>query len=538
VIPDPQEGLHEAPNGDPEDPASPERPWWQRAVVYQIYPRSFAEHTAPGRDACGVGTLRGITEHLEHLEWLGVDAVWISPCFRSPMADFGYDVSDYCDIDPLFGTLADMDDLIAAAHARGIKVLLDWVPNHTSDEHPWFAESRSSRDNPRADWYVWRDQPANNWIAAFPPGDTAWQYDEPRGQYYLRNFTVHQPDLEWDVPEVEAAMLDTLRFWLDRGIDGFRMDVVHMIGHDLDVDDPDEHVAAGRSHVPLNDVPKTHDRLRRVRAVLDEYRGDRTSVGEVYLLDEAAIARYYGQGDELHMSFNFRFFWTQPTARALRERIDATLAQLEPVGAWPTWTFSNHDAPRHRQRHGGDERFARVMAVLLLTLPGTPFLYMGECLGLLDAVVPADRVVDPGGRDGCRAPIPWTADPLHGWPVEPWLPFPPEAASRNVASMRDDPDSILHVYRTVLHLRRAHAALQTGSFEWLDVPGDEVLAYRRGDDWTIVLNLGDEPANLVGSTVGRVAVDAASDRALVGTTVDRVDGRTAIVGRAAGTMQP
>ncbi|MBI5089327.1 MAG: hypothetical protein HZB15_10845 [Actinobacteria bacterium] len=352
-------------------PTGSEPVWWQRAVVYQIYPRSFAEHVADGHQPRGVGTLRRIIDHLDHLEWLGVDALWISPCFRSPMADFGYDVSDYCDIDPIFGTLADMDDLIAAAHGRGLRVLLDWVPNHTSDEHPWFVESRSSRDNPKADWYVWRDQPANNWMAAFPPGDTAWQFDEPRGQYYLRNFARQQPDLEWDVPAVEAAMLDTLRFWLDRGIDGFRMDVVHMIGHDVDVDDPPGHVAAGRSHVPRNDVPKTHERLRHVRAVLDEYPGHRTSVGEVYLLDEAAIARYYGHGDELHMSFNFRFFWAAPTAASLRERIDATLAQLTPVGAWPTWAFSNHDAPRHRQRHGGDEQLARVTAPSLRDDPSS-----------------------------------------------------------------------------------------------------------------------------------------------------------------------
>jgi alpha-glucosidase len=511
--------------------------WWQRAVVYQIYPRSFAEHTSREHQPRGVGTLRGITEHLDHLEWLGVDAIWISPCFRSPMADFGYDVSDYCDIDPLFGTLADMDELIAAAHARGIRILLDWVPNHTSDEHPWFVESRSSRDNPKADWYVWRDRPANNWIAAFPPGDTAWQFDEVRGQHYLRNFTVHQPDLEWDVPEVEAAMLDTLRFWLDRGVDGFRMDVVHMIGHDVDVDDPPEHVAAGRSHVPLNDVPKTHDRLRAVRAVLDGYPGDRTSVGEVYLLDEAAIARYYGHGDELHMSFNFKFFWTFPSAPALRERIDTTLAQLGPVGAWPTWTFSNHDAPRHRQRHGGDERFARLMAMLLLTLPGTPFLYMGEELGLIDAIVPPDRVVDPGGRDGCRAPIPWTPGRGHGWAAEPWLPFPPEIDGRNVESMRADGSSILHVYRTMLHLRRDHADLQTGAFEWLDVAGDDVLAYRRGEDWIVVLALGeDEGVDLDRVSPGGLRVAAASDLDLVGTTIRRVPPRCAVVGRPAATM--
>jgi alpha-glucosidase len=416
-----------------------ERPWWRRAVVYQIYPRSFAEHSDPARPPTGVGTLRGIIDHLDHLEWLGVDVLWVSPIFRSPMADFGYDVSDYCDVDPVFGTLADLDDLVADAHRRGLRVMLDWVPNHTSDQHPWFVESRSSRTNPKADWYVWRDEPATNWNAAFPPGDTAWQYDLPRGQYYLRNFTVHQPDLEWDTPGVEAAMHDTLRFWLDRGIDGFRMDVVHMIGHDLSVDDPPRHVERGRPHVQLNDVEVTHERLRRIRAVLDEYPGDRVAVGEVYLLDEAAIARYYGDGDELHLSFNFRFLWAEPTAASLRERIVTTVGHLVPVDAWPTWVLSNHDVPRHRGRHGGDEQLARMMAVLLLTLPGTPFLYQGECLGLVDAEVPADQVVDPGGRDGCRAPMAWTADELHGWPAEPWLPFAPDSDVGHRAPKRDHP---------------------------------------------------------------------------------------------------
>jgi alpha-glucosidase len=505
--------------------------WWQHAVVYQIYPRSFAEHVAPGRTATGVGTLRGIIDHLDHLEWLGVDAIWISPIFRSPMADFGYDVSDYCDIDPLFGTLDDIDQLIAAAHQRGLRVLLDWVPNHTSDEHPWFVESRSSRTNPKADWYVWRDEPANNWNAEFPRGDRAWQFDEPRGQYYLRNFTVHQPDLEWDEPQVEAAMHDTLRFWLDRGIDGFRMDVVHMIGHDVSVDDPPRHVQLGRSHVTLNDVPVTHDRLRRIRKVLDEYPGDRLAVGEVYLMDEAAVARYYGAGDELHLSFNFPFLWAEPTAASMRERITTTLAHLDPIGAWPTWVLSNHDVPRHRGRHGGDERLARMMAVMLLTLPGTPFMYQGECLGLVDATVPPDRAVDPGGRDGCRAPMPWNPGPNHGWPVDPWLPFPPEAETRNVDSLRDDPSSILHLYRSLLHLRRSEPQLRTGSFDWLGDRRTEVdehaLAYRRGDDWTVVLTLGDETFALAHP----VEVAAASDPALVGTVITSVPAGAAIVGR-------
>jgi len=511
-----------------------ETPWWRTAVVYQIYPRSFAPSRAhpDGR----VGDLRGIVEHLDHLEWLGVDAVWLSPVFRSPMADFGYDVSDFCDIDPTFGTLADMDELIAALHDRGMKLLLDWVPNHTSIEHPWFESSRRDPDGPHGDWYVWRDEPANNWLASFPKGDPAWHLDPVRGQYYLRSFAPEQADLDWDVPAVEAAMHDTLRFWLDRGVDGFRMDVVHLLGKDLADDDPPEVLEQLSSHVPRNDVPVTHERLRRIRAVLDEYPGDRTSVGEVYLLDESAIARYYGDGDELHMSFNFAFLWARPTVPSFRRRIASTLEHLRPVDAWPTWALSNHDVVRHRQRHGGDEQLARMTAVMLLTLPGTPFLYQGEELGLLDADVPPERRVDPGERDGCRAPVPWDATPGHGWAVDPWLPFPPEADRRNVAAMRDDPASIAHLYRDLLALRRAEGELQLGELSFVELraergPEDaaDALAYRRGDGWLVVINLGDDPVAL-GEEV-TVAVTSREGAARAGSTTAVVEGRTALVAR-------
>ena len=509
-------------------------PWWQHAVIYQIYPRSFAESGGTER---GVGNLRGIIDRLDHLVWLGVDAVWLSPVFASPMADFGYDISDFCAIDPTFGTLADLDELIDECHRRGLRLLLDWVPNHTSDQHPWFVESRSSRTNPRADWYVWRDEPANNWHASFPRGDTAWQFDPVRGQYYLRCFTPEQADLNWDVPAVEAAMLDTLRFWLDRGVDGFRMDVVHLIGKDIDRDDPPAAAAKAWSHVPFNDVEVTHERLRRIRGVLDGYPGERVAVGEVYLLDEAAVARYYGAGDELHLNFNFSFLWAAPTAPSLRARIARTLEHLAPVGAWPTWVLSNHDVVRHRQRHGGDESLARQMAVLLLTLPGTPFVYQGEELGLVDADVPADRVVDPGRRDGCRAPIPWTAEPGHGWPVEPWLPFAPEADERNVAALRDRPDSILHLYRSLMALRRSTHDLLDGATQLLQPPEDQaddgVLAFHRGG-LTVALHLGIDPVVLDhelevliasdGTPPGTRLRELVPGRALVGRRVEAANG--------------
>ena len=479
-------------------------PWWQSGVVYQIYPRSFADGNGDG-----IGDLAGIRAHLNHLQWLGVDALWLSPVFRSPMADFGYDVSDFCDIDPVFGTLADIDALIADCHARDLKLMLDWVPNHTSIEHPWFQESRRDRTNPKADWYVWRDEPQNNWLASFPRGEKAWEYDEMRGQWYLRCFLREQPDLNWDNPDVERAMHDTLRFWLDRGVDGFRMDVIHLIGKNLSADDPPSAVERGFGHVPFNDVPVTHERIRGIRAVLDSFPGERACVGEVYLLDEARMAEYYGTGDELHLSFNFSFLWARWDAATLRTKIVSTLGHLASRGAWATWVLSNHDVPRHRQRYGGDDTVARMAAVMLLTLPGTPFLYQGEELGLVDADVPADRVVDPGGRDGCRAPIPWTAEPDHGWPHEPWLPFAPEPDTRSVAAQRDDARSILHLYRDLLHLRRDHQALQTGSFTMID-RHDEVIVYTRhsgndtGGTYVVALNLGDTAvavAELVGATV-------------------------------------
>jgi len=446
-------------------------------VIAQLYPRSFAD-----TDGDGVGDLEGIRSHLDHLAWLGVDGIWLSPFFPSPMADFGYDVADYCDVDPLFGTLDDFDRLVHDAHARGLRVLIDWVPNHTSDRHPWFQASRSSRDDPRRDWYIWRDPapgggPPNNWIAAFT-GDSAWTFDETTGQYYLHLFLPEQPDLNWRNPEVVAAMHNTLRFWLDRGVDGFRMDVIHGIVKRDDLAD----VGGGLEQLLDDrrfDPPAVHARLREIRALIDSYPGDRVSVGEVYILSTARVATYYGEGDELHLAFNFPPLYAPWDAAKWRQRIERVQQELDPRGAWPTWVLSNHDNPRHRTRYGGSEARARAAAVLLLTLRGTPFLYQGEELGLEDAVVPPERRVDPGGRDGCRAPIPWNVDPPHGWHgAEPWLPFPPEAGARSVEAMAADPSSILHLYRRMLEHRRHSPALQLGSLTLLDAP-DGVLCYVR-----------------------------------------------------------
>ncbi len=457
-----------------------------------------------------MGDLEGVRRHLDHLAWLGVDAVWLSPFYRSPMADFGYDVSDYCDVDPLFGTLADFDRLLAAAHDRGMRVIIDWVPNHTSDQHPWFVESRSSRSSPKRDWYVWRDQP-NNWRAAFGEGQSAWTNDPATGQYYLHLFLPEQPDLNWANPEVVETMHGVVRFWLDRGVDGFRVDVVHGLGKDPALPDAPPETA----HLPWsgqNDHESTHAILRDLRRLVDAYPGDRVLVGEVYLLSTPRVATYYGHGDELHLAFNFPPLYAPWDAAAWREQIDTVVKELDPRRAWPTWVLSNHDNPRHRTRYGSEAR-ARAAAVLLTTLRGTPFLYAGEELGLEDAHVPPERRVDPGGRDGCRAPIPWDRSPSHGWAGghEPWLPWPPDADVRNVEATRADPGSILHLYHGLLAARRGSAALKTGSWSALPAPPG-VLVYERssdGDRRAVIVNYTDEGLDVPVS--GSWTVQAASD---------------------------
>jgi alpha-glucosidase len=509
-------------------------PWWKEAVFYQIYPRSFAD-----TDGDGVGDLAGIRAHLDDLAWLGVDALWISPFFRSPMADFGYDVSDYCDVDPLFGDLAGFDALVADAHALGLRVVIDWVPNHTSVEHPWFVDAASSRDSGHRNWYVWRDpspdgSPPNNWVAAFDLTAPAWTFHEPTGQWYLHLFEEAQPDLNWDEPAVVEAMHDTLRFWLDRGVDGFRADVVHGIGKDPALpDDPPEE--AGIPHCALNDVPVTHERLRAIRRLIDAYPGERMMVGEVFLLSTDAVAAYYGHGDELHLAFNFPPLFAPWLADRWTDCIDDAERSLEPRGAWPTWVLSNHDNPRHRTRYdrsaarAGEDRAttlrrsearARAAAVLLLTLSGTPFVYQGDELGLVDADIPADRQVDPGGRDGCRAPLPWDGSDDHGWPTAPgtttWLPLAPEADIRNRVAQRDDPRSMLHLYRRAIATRRATPELVLGSCTPVASP-EGTLAFRRvlGDaTCTVLVNFGGDPVDttplgLAGSEVLLVSDDPA-----------------------------
>ncbi|MGK6353739.1 alpha-amylase family glycosyl hydrolase [Sphingomonas sp. DT-207] len=485
--------------------------WWQKGAIYQIYPRSFQDSNGDG-----IGDLKGIESRLDALVELGVDAIWISPIYPSPMADFGYDVADYCSIDPRFGTLADFDSLLAACHERGLKLLLDFVPNHSSSEHLWFKESRSSRDNPKRDWYIWRDpvigpdgerRPPNNWISDF--GGSAWEWDEATGQYYYHAFLKDQPDLNWRNLEVRQAMMDVLRFWFDRGVDGFRIDVLwHMIKHADFPDNPPNPAytpAMGEMHQLLQlhstDQPEVHGIATDMRRVADSYPG-RVLVGEIYLPVER-LMHYYGRGEAgVHLPFNFQLIEAPWEARALAQLIADYEAAL-PAGGWPNWVLGNHDRPRAATRFGPAQ--ARVAAMLLLTLRGTPTIYYGDEIGMMDVAVPADQVQDPRelnepglglGRDPVRTPMAWDASPGAGFTGgRPWLPLHPDWQERNVAAQREVPGSMWRLYRDLLALRRSRPALSIG--DWLPVEcSDGLLAYerRRGNErLLVVLNLTDRP---------------------------------------------
>jgi alpha-glucosidase len=452
--------------------------WWQRGAIYQIYPRSFADS-----DGDGIGDLRGITGKLDHLADLRVAALWLSPIFTSPMADFGYDVADYCDIDPVFGTLEDLDELVAETHARGMKLILDWVPNHSSDRHPWFLESRASRENPKRDWYVWRDEP-NDWMSVFTACGPAWTFDPTTEQYYLHSFMPEQPDLNWENPEVEAAMHDVIRFWMDRGVDGLRLDAIAKIAKDPLLRDQGD---AGIRH-DEDWKDSIHERLRGIRRVVDEYE-DRMIVGEVALDDLHRVVAYLEYGDQLHMAHNFVFINQPWDAEAYTTSID-DFERVAEATAWPAWFLANHDNPRPRTRFDHDglgaER-ARAILVLLYTLKGTPFIYQGEELGLPDAHIPPDRVVDVDGRDPERAPIPWTPEgPGYGFTTadRAWLPFVDEAETLNAATQAADPDS-------TLNLTRALAGLDlSGEQRMLDL-GPGIVAFTRDETYLVAVNFTD-----------------------------------------------
>lgn len=481
------------------------RPWWERGVIYQVYPRSFQDS-----DGDGIGDLAGILSRLDHIAALGVDAVWLSPIFPSPMRDFGYDVADYCGIEPMFGDMAAFDRLLTALHDRGLKLILDFVPNHSSDQHPWFIESRSSRTNPKRDWYIWRDArpdggPPNNWISDF--GGSAWEWDAATGQYYLHAFLNTQPDLNWRNPELKRAMFDVLRFWLDRGVDGFRIDVLWHIVKAAGLDDnpvnPDWTPARTERdkllQVHSTDQPEAHAIAAEMRALADSY-GLRALIGEIFLPNDRH-AKWYGvpERPEVHLPFNFQLIENDWNATTLKHVIADYAASL-PAFGWPNWVFGSHDAPRIAARIG--EAQARVAAMLLLTLRGTPTLYQGDELGIGEVPIPPDRIRDPQhfrqpqlniGRDRSRTPMPWDDIPFAGFSrIEPWLPLNPDWRTRNVAAQNGDPASMLTLYRRLLALRRAEAALSVGRLHLIDAP-DGVLAYTReaddGRTLRILLNL-------------------------------------------------
>lgn len=484
--------------------------WWQKGVIYQIYPRSFKDSTANG-----IGDLMGVIEKLDYLtKTLGVDAIWLSPFYPSPMADFGYDVSDYKDVNPLFGDMNVFDDLVLDSHKRGLKIIIDLVPNHTSDQHPWFQESRLNRENPKRDWYVWRDarsdgSPPNNWLSVF--GGSAWEWDASTGQFYLHSFLKEQPDLNWRNPEVQQAMFDVVRFWLDRGVDGFRIDVAHYIMKDPELrDNPPNQSFGSHLHKSLGPYdaqihlydkghPDVHEIYRQFRKLLDDYSEERprTSIGEIHIFDWPAWASYYGKDlDELHMPFNFSLLGMKWQAQEVRKRVDA-LERIIPPGGWPNYVLGNHDEPRLASKLG--KRAARVAAVLLLTLRGTPTLYYGDELGLLDVPIPPEKVQDPWGirvpglgRDPARTPMQWEAGPNAGFsPSEVkdlWLPLAENYLDVNVATELAQPASILNLYRRLLSYRQATSALQVGDYFPLDsVPKDCFVYLRAGPDGLRVL---------------------------------------------------
>jgi alpha-glucosidase len=489
--------------------------WWKHGVIYQIYPRSFQDSNGDG-----IGDLQGVIDRLDYLndgteKSLGIDAIWFSPTYPSPMADFGYDVSDYEDVHPDFGDLATIDRLIAEAHKRGIRVILDFVPNHTSSQHPWFIESRASNDSPKRDWYVWRDakpegSPPNNWIAAF--GGPAWEWDQKTLQYYLHSFLVEQPDLNWRNPEVESRMHAVLRFWMDRGVDGFRIDVMDRVVKDPQLrdnppqDNPRIRVIAQtamQKHIYDQNWPEIIDVVRGIRKVTDDYP-ERMTVGEVFGPPEN-IVRYYGGTalDGLHLAFNFPFvrIWDDRwDAERVRKSVDAFEAALLP-GAWPNHVFGNHDVDRfisrvNRDGHGRER--ARVAALLLLTLRGTPFVYYGEEIGMENTSIPEHMLQDPArhyarGRDPERTPMQWSSE--DGFTTgTPWLPYGDLAV--NVERQRDDPKSMLSLYRRLIWFRRSSDALRFGDYRPVGGLSAAIYAYTRthGDDRLLtVLNFTNGP---------------------------------------------
>jgi len=482
-------------------------PWWKTAVFYQIYPRSFKDAGADG-----VGDLPGIMSRLDYLVELGVTALWVSPFFKSPMDDFGYDISDYRDVDPVFGTIDDARRLIAEAHKRKLKIIFDLVINHTSDQHPWFIEARSSRNNPKHDWYIWknRSDPAtgkklakpNNWVCQFE-FKSAWWGNEATDEWYLGTFTRHQPEVDWRNPELREAMYDVVRFWLDEGIDGFRMDVVNWFVKDKRFRSNPFSFNANpdifQKHIYDRNQAETHEICRDIRKIADSYPGDRVLVGEIFSREPAIAASYQGSGtDELHLAFNMEMLYLKWNARSFRDALARWYSVL-PAAGWPNLTMSNHDQSRHGTRFGSKNKnvqLARMQmtAMLLLTVRGTPFVYYGEEIGMTDGRIPRGEMVDPTGitfwplplgRDGERTPMQWTAGENAGFcpaGVKPWLRVHPDKDTSNVETQQHDPLSLWHWYRNLIRIRKETPVLQTGSFAFLEAKNRSILAWRRRPD--------------------------------------------------------
>ena len=490
-------------------------PWWRGAAIYQIYPRSFADSNGDG-----IGDLGGITAHLDHIASLGVAAIWLSPFFTSPMKDFGYDISDYCDVDPIFGTLADFDRLVERAHALNLRVIIDQVFSHTSDRHPWFQQSRSSRDNERADWYVWADakpegSPPSNWQSVF--GGPAWAWDARRGQYYLHNFLTEQPDLNVHNPAVQDALLECARFWLDRGVDGFRLDAINYVMHDPSLRDnppaPEDGAPRTRPYdFQLSVFNKSHPDvprfIERIRTLTDSY-ADRFTVAEVGGSDsEAEMKRFISGSTLFHTAYGFNFLYADRLTPGLVEQAIGAWPETDGMG-WPSWAFSNHDAPRAVTRWASAEdraAMARLTMLLLACMRGNIFIYQGEELGLPQAQISFDQLRDPEaianwpmtlGRDGARTPLPWTSKVTHAGAsaVPTWLPIVPEHLPLAVDVQDADADSQLAYSRRVLKMRASHEALKSGSIRVLEA-SDAILAFERrarDEHLLCVFNLGTEP---------------------------------------------
>ncbi len=507
-------------------------PWWQTGIIYQIYPRSFRDSNNDG-----IGDLPGIIKSLDYLQWLGIDAIWISPVYPSPMTDFGYDVSNYTDVHPIFGTLVDIDALLEMAHNRDIKVILDFVPNHTSNQHPWFMESRSSRDNPKHDWYIWRDpapdgEPPNNWLGRFD-GKSGWTWEAQRGQYYFHSFLAEQPDLNWRNTELRTAMLDVMRFWFDRGVDGFRVDVSYRVMKDAQFRDNPPNPAWTPGVNPFTrliekytkNTADIHQFNRWLRALADEYE-DKVLIGEINLpLPE--LVKHYGQQDEFHLPFNFRLIYNPWTAAEVRSVVDQYESVLPP-GAWPNWVLGNHDQHRFVTRFGPEQ--APVALMLLLTLRGTPTIYYGDEIGMQDVDIPSHRVQDPWekslpglglGRDPERTPMQWDDSPNAGFcapEVEPWLPIASDHQNVNVATQQTQPQSMLLLTKKLIQIRRASLALQVGCYRSFDT-STGLFIYTRihGDErYLIALNFTHTPQTwLLPIEVGH------PDRLVLSTYLDR-----------------